>query len=188
MVKVTDADQIKHMVERFLCWKLPRDFHPDAGIKFEPGFNVEYNAKHGRPPQRHEPTGTNLFNYTQAVEMVRHMVAEISENPHPSPDYIAGIVEGRAMAAPQDHWTVQAAIRAARALIAAGDALSAAAQTSGGTAGRDDYLCAAIAHWAADRDKWKSALRIIELEGDDPEIGAGSPNHPFRNINPEECE
>lgn len=75
--------------------------------------------------------------------------------------------------APQDHWTVVAAIKAARALIEAGNALSLAAQTTGGTAGRDAGLCAAIAHWVADREKWKQALRIIELEGDDPEIGAG---------------
>lgn len=67
-------DQIKRMAERFLHWKLPENFNPDAGIKFEPEFNVEYNAKRGLPPQRHEPTGTNLFDYDQAVEMVRHMV------------------------------------------------------------------------------------------------------------------
>ena len=67
-------EQIKHMAERFLNWKLPEHFRPDAGISFQPEFNIEYNAKHGLPPQRHEPTGTNLFDYTQAVEMVRHMV------------------------------------------------------------------------------------------------------------------
>lgn len=67
-------DQIKHMVERFLCWKLPENFHPDDGISFEPEFNVEYNAKRGLPPQRREPRGTNLLDYTQAEAMVRHMV------------------------------------------------------------------------------------------------------------------
>lgn len=77
-------DQIKHMAERFLGWKLPENFRPDAGISFEPEFNVEYMAKQGKPPMRHKPTGTNLFDYTQAVEMVRHMVeglpvAEISK-------------------------------------------------------------------------------------------------------------
>lgn len=70
-------DQIKHMTERFLQWKLPDDFNPDAGISFEPEFNVEYNAKRGKPPQRHEPTGTNLFDYRQAEAMVRHMIAEL---------------------------------------------------------------------------------------------------------------
>ena len=76
---------------------------------------------------------------------------------------------------PQGHWTVKAAIQAARTVIKAGDDLSLMAQTSGGVAGRDDGLCAAIAHWTADRDKAKQMLRIVELEGDDPEIGACSP-------------
>lgn len=67
-------EQIKHMTKRFLTWKLPENFNPDAGISFEPFFNVKYNALHGRPPQRHEPTGTNLFDYTQAEQMVRHMI------------------------------------------------------------------------------------------------------------------
>lgn len=69
-------DQIERMVQRFLSWKLPENFNPDDGISFEPFFNVEYNAKHGNPPQRHTPTGTNLFDYTQAQAMVRHMLGE----------------------------------------------------------------------------------------------------------------
>lgn len=61
-------EQIKHMTERFLCWKLPATFNPDAGISFEPDFNV--GTAH---PMRHEPMGTNLLDYTQAEAMVRHM-------------------------------------------------------------------------------------------------------------------
>lgn len=72
-------DQIKHMTQRFLSWKLPPDFHPDAGISFEPEFNVEYMAKQGKPPMRRDPSGTNLFNYTQAEAMVRHMLADLPE-------------------------------------------------------------------------------------------------------------
>jgi len=67
-------EQIKHMTQRFLAWKLPEHFRPDNGISFTPEFNVEYNAKHGRPPQRHDPSGTNLFDYDQAEAMVRHMI------------------------------------------------------------------------------------------------------------------
>lgn len=67
-------EQIKQMAERFLAWKLPEDFHPDAGIKFTPEYNVEYMASLGKPPPRHAPIGTNLFNYTQAEAMVRHMI------------------------------------------------------------------------------------------------------------------
>lgn len=67
-------DQIKHMVDRFLQWRLPENFRPDAGITFEPEFNKEWNAKQGKPPQRHEPMGTNLFCADQAEAMVRHMI------------------------------------------------------------------------------------------------------------------
>jgi hypothetical protein len=59
--------QIKHMVERFLMWRLPSTFHPDAGISFSPPFA-------GEPMRtRHWPVGTNLLDYTQAEAMVRHM-------------------------------------------------------------------------------------------------------------------
>ena len=67
-------EQVEQMVQRFLSWKLPEDFRPDNGISFEPFFNVEYNAKHGYTPQRHEPCGTNLLGYTQAKSMVLHMI------------------------------------------------------------------------------------------------------------------
>jgi hypothetical protein len=62
-------DQIKHMVSRFLAWKLPEDFSPDGGISFKATFNEQ--TAH---PMRHEPTGTNLLTATQAEAMLRHMV------------------------------------------------------------------------------------------------------------------
>jgi len=83
------GDAVKHMVDRFLGWKLPENFHPDAGISFKPEFNVEYNAARGLPPQRHEPSGTNLFDATQAEEMVRYMLEELPVVPSPT----AGDVE-----------------------------------------------------------------------------------------------
>jgi hypothetical protein len=61
--------QIEHMVNRFLGWKLPEDFSPDAGISFKAAFN-----EHTPHPMKHEPSGTNLFDATQADAMVRHMV------------------------------------------------------------------------------------------------------------------
>lgn len=70
---MTEA-QIKHMVDRFLGWRLPRDFTPDCGISFKPEFNVEYNASRGQPPERHAPVGTNLLTAEQATAMVRHML------------------------------------------------------------------------------------------------------------------
>ena len=73
-------DQIKHMANRFLGWKLPDNFNPDGGIAFKPEYNIEYNARHGLPPARHQPSGTNLFGYTEAVEMVRHMIVGLPES------------------------------------------------------------------------------------------------------------
>lgn len=67
-------EQIKYMVDRFLCWRLPESFLPDAGISFRPEFNVEYMARQGKPPMRHEPVGTNLFSASEAEAMVRHML------------------------------------------------------------------------------------------------------------------
>jgi hypothetical protein len=60
---------IKHMVNRFLAWKLPADFNPDAGISFAPDYNVNTPR-----PMRHEPVGTNLLSAEQAEAMVRHML------------------------------------------------------------------------------------------------------------------
>lgn len=62
----TPADLVKELVSRFLAWKLPKDFAPDAGISFEP--SGEYDSWHW-------PTGTNLLDARQAEEMVKHMLA-----------------------------------------------------------------------------------------------------------------
>lgn len=70
---MTEA-QIKHMTDRFLGWKLPANFQPDAGITFQPEYNVEFMASQGKPPMRHEPVGTNLFSAEQAQAMIRHML------------------------------------------------------------------------------------------------------------------
>lgn len=62
--------QIKHMAEQFLRWKLPADFNPDGGVSFKADFN-----EHTAHPMKHEPSGTNLLNYTQAKAMVENMIA-----------------------------------------------------------------------------------------------------------------
>jgi hypothetical protein len=62
-------EQIKHMVNRFLSWNLPENFNPDAGISFKAAFN-----EHTAYPMKHKPSGTNLFDATQADAMVRHMI------------------------------------------------------------------------------------------------------------------
>ena len=60
--------QIKHMVERFLQWRLPENFNPDGGISFKKTFNEKTTH-----PMKHEPVGTNLFDYGQAEAMIRYI-------------------------------------------------------------------------------------------------------------------
>lgn len=66
-------EQIKHMVDRFLGWKLPADFNPDAGINFT-------------PPQQTAPywwpVGTNLFTATQAEAMIRYITEGLVTTPN----------------------------------------------------------------------------------------------------------
>lgn len=70
---MTEA-QIKHMVDRFLSWKLPENFNPDGGVSFKRVFNEgtahEFKAS---------PSGTNLLDAMQATEMVRHMLQGLPE-------------------------------------------------------------------------------------------------------------
>ncbi len=67
---LTDA-QIEHMAERFLMWKLPHPWHPDGGISFNPRKPINS----GTPFENDLcPVGTNLFSYTQAEQMVHHMI------------------------------------------------------------------------------------------------------------------
>ncbi len=60
---VSTEDVVREMALRFLSWKLPKGFAPDAGVAFVP------------PPSGYNwPTGTNLLDHEQAKEMVRHML------------------------------------------------------------------------------------------------------------------
>lgn len=65
-------EQIKHMVSRFLSWKLPENFNPDGGISFERECNVNTPW-----PSKREPVGTNLLDYNQADSMIRHIIKDI---------------------------------------------------------------------------------------------------------------
>lgn len=68
--KEATDELVKHMVNRFLWWRLPEDFHPDCGIHFDAYAAINMNPRN----TRYEPVGTNLFTATQAEEMVRHML------------------------------------------------------------------------------------------------------------------
>lgn len=67
-------EQIKHMANRFLAWKLPENFNPDGGVSFNPVINEGTAFEH-----RYQPIGTNLLNATQAEAMVRHMIDGMPE-------------------------------------------------------------------------------------------------------------
>ena len=69
MESTMTPEQIKHMVDRFLSYRLPENFAPDGGISFKRVFNegTEHEFKAA-------PSGTNLLDATQAEAMVRHMV------------------------------------------------------------------------------------------------------------------
>lgn len=60
--KNSKQTSIEAMVDRFLCWKLPKDFAPDCGVTFKP-LNHPTSW----------PTGTNLFTGEQARAMLLHL-------------------------------------------------------------------------------------------------------------------
>ncbi|WP_052435653.1 hypothetical protein [Bradyrhizobium japonicum] len=70
-------EQIKHLVDRFLSWHLPRDFNPDGGIR----FSRAVPASADRPIIQDMPTGTNLLDARQADELVRHMIEGMPDGP-----------------------------------------------------------------------------------------------------------
>lgn len=66
---ILEPEQIKHMVDRFLSWKLPDDFQPDGGVVF--AKTIHFGSAH---EHTFEPVGTNLLTATQAEAMVRYML------------------------------------------------------------------------------------------------------------------
>lgn len=63
----------KGMVNRFLCWKLPKDFAPDCGISFK----RKHDYVHPEFGEHiYEPVGTNLFTADQAKSMFEYCLAD----------------------------------------------------------------------------------------------------------------
>ena len=84
---MTEA-QIKHMVDRFLMWKLPEHFNPDGGISFEP-----FGSKGTPHEYRRDPVGMNLLSAEQATAMVCHMLEGVPQ-PASSPSLEAALKTG----------------------------------------------------------------------------------------------
>jgi hypothetical protein len=59
------------LANAFLKWKLPEQFSPDGGIKFEATGNK------GTPHEYfYRPTGTNLFTFPQAMAMFQDLLSD----------------------------------------------------------------------------------------------------------------
>lgn len=90
---------IDQMVERFLGWKLPKNFCPDAGISFKPTKPYE-GDEFGNSWW---PIGTNLLTADQAREMIAHMLAgvvppEVAATEEEGDAYMHGYYDGEAAA------------------------------------------------------------------------------------------
>ncbi len=68
-ITIMTNEQIKHLVDRFLGWRLPDNFRPDGGISYR-GAGPESAQK----PTLYGPTGTNLFDAVQAEAMIRYLM------------------------------------------------------------------------------------------------------------------
>ena len=98
---------VKHMVDRFLGWKLPADFNPDAFISFDrmKALNSGY-----RPSGPYLwPSGTNLLDAGQAEAMVLHMLEGYT---HPDADLRAELALVRARMGHEAEGHAKAMIRA----------------------------------------------------------------------------
>lgn len=82
------AALVERMTQRFLGWKLPEHFNPDAGISFDPVFNKGHEFE-----SRHEPIGTNLFSHEQAKEMVEYLLEGTTLTTQPKHSASADVVE-----------------------------------------------------------------------------------------------
>lgn len=57
---------IDTMVDRFLGWKLPNDFAPDAGVSLDRAYTDKWGM----------PSGTNLLHAGQVRQMIEHMLGD----------------------------------------------------------------------------------------------------------------
>lgn len=118
-----DNAQIKHMVDRFLGWKLPEYFCPDAGVEFHPSEQQKAGVHQW-------PVGTNLFDADQATEMVRFMIeglpaAAPAAEPAP-PERQDALREARAEYDAAVKGWIDGGVNSDARLSRAGDALHAA--------------------------------------------------------------
>lgn len=66
MMQIKRTKVIDAAVNKFLGWKLPFDFAPDAGISYDQAYRDKWGL----------PTGTNLFTAEQAKYMFKHCLSD----------------------------------------------------------------------------------------------------------------
>jgi hypothetical protein len=71
---MTKTEIINNAVDKFLGWRLPKDFAPDNGISYKSESDYDHPV-YGRNP--YNPTGTNLFTAEQARKMFEHCLSDI---------------------------------------------------------------------------------------------------------------
>lgn len=110
--------QIKHMVDRFLGWRLPKPWHPDNGISYQ-------RPNYAHAPADHDwPTGTNLFGADEAREMVQYMLDALPEatTPEPNWNYMARAMQRAPFFATGSEEDIEAALKIAASIpVAIGD-------------------------------------------------------------------
>lgn len=69
---ILSSEALDAAVDRFLSWKLPKTFSPDAGISFNPAPEQQYAGLQW-------PIGTNLLTAIEAKQMLQHCLAPAVE-------------------------------------------------------------------------------------------------------------
>ncbi len=70
--KCETSIQIDTLVDRFLRWRLPADFSPDAGIEFKKPSELFPEMENA--DEIHWPVGTNLLDANEAKAMLEYVL------------------------------------------------------------------------------------------------------------------
>lgn len=66
--------EIDKIIARFLGWRLPPDFNPDAGISFTPPRDIYPHMDSAAVDKDLWPVGTNLLDASQARDMIKYLL------------------------------------------------------------------------------------------------------------------
>ena len=72
--RIYGIPNIDNLVDRFLRWRLPADFSPDAGIEFKKPSELFPEMENA--DEVHWPIGTNLLDATEAKAMLEYVFSK----------------------------------------------------------------------------------------------------------------